>query len=276
MKKIAGRTVPILGEELSGSGGGLCKQPRGEKVVAIFPAAARRHIALLIAASVLLLSGCATTVSVQQIDKLESVGENPRILLMPPDIRYYLLTAGGVAQPNAEWTEAAQENFRVALQDYATSIGANIKSINKVDLSEEEIRYETLHSAVGTTIIQNHFGLYKLPSKGEVFDWTLGPGIRSIGENYDADYALFVYYRDYQASGGRIAFAILAAAAGAGVATGSENGFASLVDLKSGDIVWFNIVNVGSGELRKQDGAAAAVRSLFKDLPTQQGSSEGQ
>lgn len=239
------------------------------------PKIVRLSALLLILAAALLVSGCATTASVQQINKLESVGESPRILLMPPDIRYYLLTAGGVSEPNAEWTEAAQSNFSVALKDYANSIGANIKPIDKADLSEEEVRYETLHSAVGTTILQNHFGMYKLPSKGETFDWTLGPDIRSIGENYDADYALFVYYRDYQASGGRIAFAILAAAAGAGVATGSEHGFASLVDLKSGDIVWFNVVNVGSGELRDRDGAATAVRSLFKDIPTQQGSSEG-
>lgn len=246
----------------------------GQTMSTNIPSVARKRAALAIVTTLLFVSGCATTASVQQIDRLESVGENPRIVLMPPDIRYYLLTAGGVPEPNAEWTEAAQMNFNVALEDYAQSIGANIKALDKVDLSEEEIRYETLHSAVGVTVIQNYFGMYKLPSKGDGFDWTLGPEIRSIGENYDADYALFVYYRDYQASGGRVAFAILAAAAGAAVATGSEHGFASLVDLKTGDIVWFNIVGAGSGELRDADGAAAAVRSLFRDIPTQQGSSE--
>ena len=41
------------------------------------------------------LAGCATTQNVQQVDRLESVKENPRVVLMPPDIRYYLLTAGG-------------------------------------------------------------------------------------------------------------------------------------------------------------------------------------
>lgn len=236
--------------------------------------AARLRSTLATIAALIFISGCAATASVQQIDRLESVGDDPRIILMPPDIRYYLLTAGGIPEPNAEWTEAAQENFTVALDEYATSIGANVRPIDKIDLSEEEIRYETLHSAVGITIIQNYFGMYKLPSKGETFDWTLGPEISSIGENYDADYALFVYYRDYQASGGRIAFAILAAAAGAGVSTGTEHGFASLVDLKTGDVVWFNIVSAGSGELREEDGAASAVASLFKDIPTRQGTSE--
>jgi len=229
---------------------------------------------LAIAASMLFLGGCAVQSNVQQIDKLESVGDNPKIVLMPPDIRYYLLTAGGVAEPNAEWTKSAQSNFLSATMDYAGTIGADVKPIDKTDLSEEEIRYETLHSAVGTTIMQNYFGMLKLPSKGDAFDWTLGPDIRSIGDKHEADYALFVYYRDYQASGGRVAFSILAAlATGAAAPMGAEIGFASLVDLNTGDIVWFNVVNAGSGELRDADGAAKAVSGLFKDIPTKQGSS---
>jgi hypothetical protein len=104
----------------------------------------------------------------------------------------------------------------------------------------------------------------------------LGPEINSIAKDHDAEYGLFVYYRDYQASGGRVAFAILAAAAGVGVGTGSEHGFASLVDLKTGDIVWFNVVVAGSGELRKEDGAATAVAKLFKDIPTSKASIEQQ
>jgi len=227
-------------------------------------------------ASMLFFTGCATTSSVQQIDKLESVGDEARILLMPPDIRYFLLSAGGVPEPNAEWTEAAQSNFLKALEDYAESVGANTKILDETNLSAEEIRYEELHGAVGLTLRTHYFGMMKLPSKGETFDWTLGPDISSIGEDHNADYALFVYYRDYQASGGRVAFAVLAAVAGVGVPMGAEYGFASLVDLKTGDIVWFNVVNMGGGELRDEAGAVIAVNSLFKDMPTPQGSSEAQ
>lgn len=220
-------------------------------------------------ASAMLLTACATgTSNVQTVDHLDSVGDDPRIVLMPPDIRYYLLTAGGVAEPHAEWTTAAQENFAEATLAYADSIGADLKLLDKDDLGTEEIRYETLHSAVGLTVLTHYFGMVKLPSKGTDFDWSLGPEISAIGENHDADYALFVFYRDHQASGGRIAFAILAAAAGVGVGAGSEGGFASLVDLKTGDIVWFNVVSAGSGELRDRDGAAAAVATLFRDIPT--------
>lgn len=216
------------------------------------------------------LGACVTTQNVQQIDRLESVRDNPRVLLMPPDIRYYLLTAGGVAEPHADWTEAAQANFTNAIGDYARSIGTDLSIVDPDNLGETHIEYEKLHSAVGMTILTHQFGFYTLPSKGngQVFDWSLGPGISALAEQHDADYGLFVYYRDYQASGGRVAFAVLAAAAGAAVTTGSEHGFASLVDLRTGDIVWFNVVNAGGGELRDADGAAMAVDTLFKDMPT--------
>jgi hypothetical protein len=229
---------------------------------------------LAVVAAFLFLVGCATTTNVQQVDQLESIGENPRIVLMPPDIRYYLLTASGLPEANVEWTEAANANFSKALLDYAEKIGADVKPISPDNLSPEEIQYETLHSAVGLTLMQHHFGYTKLPSKAGNFDWSLGPDINTIAQNHDADYALFVFYRDYQASGGRVAFAILAAAAGVGVDTGSEHGFASLVDLKTGDIVWFNVVNAGAGELRDADSAAKTVDALFKDIPTADGSPE--
>ena len=91
--------------------------------------------------------------------------------------------------------------------------------------------------------------------------------MKVIGETFDADYALFTFYRDYQATEGRVAFAMLAAVVGVSVSAGSEGGFASLVDLKTGEIVWFSLVRAGSGELRDSTGAAAAVEQLFANLP---------
>ena len=135
-------------------------------------------------------------------------------------------------------------------------------------MSEAEVSYQKLYAAVGSTVLNHHFGELKLPTKQGSFDWSLGPGISEIGEKYDADYALFSYYRDYQATGGRVAFAVFAAVAGVGVSAGLEVGFASLVDLRSGDIVWFNRVTSGAGELREADQARAAVDRLFKDLPS--------
>jgi len=226
-----------------------------------------RALLLILVPLFLVAGGCAAPARVKTIDRLDTVGDNPRIVLMPPDIRYYLISAGGMAEPHAEWTSAARENFATATAEFAESIGTDLTILDDSNLSPTEIEYEQLHSAVGSTILANYFGYLTLPAKEGRFDWTLGPGVARIGEQHDADYALFVYYRDRQATGGRVAFALLAAAAGAYADMGSENGFASLVDLKTGDIVWFNVVTAGSGELRDKDGAARAVAQLFRDIP---------
>jgi hypothetical protein len=217
-----------------------------------------------------LLAGCATpSRTVKQIDRLDAVDENnPKLLVMTPDVKYYLLTAGGVSQPHGDWTNAARRNFEDALVKFARGRDTDLVMIpDDINLGETEIAYQKLYSAVGVTILSHYYGALKLPTKQGSFDWSLGSGVREIGEKYEADYALFSYYRDYQASGGRVAFAVLAAVAGVGMATGSESGFAALVDLNTGDIVWFNVVSAGSGELRDSDGAHAVVRQLFKDLP---------
>jgi hypothetical protein len=88
-----------------------------------------------------------------------------------------------------------------------------------------------------------------------------------LKERYGADYGLFVFYRDYRASGGRMAFSILAAAVGVAVPPGGQGGFASLVDLTTGDVVWFNQVSVGTGDLRESEGAAKTVDVLLEKLP---------
>ncbi len=229
----------------------------------------------LLVSSFVFLAGCVSmTQTASQINQLESIRENPRILLMPPDIKYYLLTTGGVTEPHREWTEAAQQNFSVALQEFTARIGTDLVTIDSaMSLGDEEDKYRRLHSAVGMTLQQNHFGMMHLPSKKLPknkwrFDWSLGPGVSEIGAKHSADYLLFVFYRDYQASGGRVAFSILAAAVGVTVGTGYEGGFASLVDLKTGDVVWFNSVAVGSGEMRDPNGAKTAVERLFKDIPS--------
>jgi hypothetical protein len=233
-------------------------------------AAATRRV-VLVAMIPLVLAGCAVTQNVQQIEALESDGENPTVLLMPPDIRYYLVTAGGVPEPHAEWTAAARQNFSVAVQEFAGEIGTELKVLDDGDMTPLEIQYRKLHEAVGYSVMMHHFGATKLPSKEGAFDWSLGPGINEIAEEHDADYALFAFYRDQQASGGRVALAILAAAAtGAYIDGNREYGFASLVDLRTGEIVWFNVVSAGTGELRDAEGATTAVNVLFRDMPVSQ------
>lgn len=227
----------------------------------------RRTTYMLGICALVALTGCATTNNVKQIDRLGGVGRTPKILVMTPDVKYYLLTAGGVTEPHAEWTETARRNFSGSLRAYANEQNFRLIESEEGERGESEVAYRKLYSAVGASILDHHFGPRKLPTKQGTFDWSLGPGIEEIADKYDADYALFSYYRDYQASGGRVALALVAAVAGIVVSTGGEGGFASLVDLETGDIIWFNKVEAGVGELRDEQNARATIDILFDNFP---------
>ena len=158
---------------------------------------------IFVSTALAVLSGCvATGANVNTIDRLAAIDtDEPKVLVMTPDVKYYLLTAGGQPQPQAEWTEAARKNFANALQAHADERGTKIQMLGDPDeLGEAEIAYQKLYSAVGSSIQIHHTGVAKLPTKNNSFDWGLGPDIKVIGEKYDAEYALFSYYRDYQAS----------------------------------------------------------------------------
>jgi hypothetical protein len=54
---------------------------------------------------------------------------------------------------------------------------------------------------------------------------------------------------------------------GIGVAGGAQVGYASLIDLNSGQVVWFNRLARASGDLREAEKAAETVDTLLADFP---------
>jgi hypothetical protein len=215
------------------------------------------------------MAGCATSSQqVRQVDALTAADGSAHILLFEPDIKFYALTAGGVSEPQPDWTQDARRHFVEAARAEAASHDLELTTLDTSVPDLELERYEKLYQAVGMTILRNYVGPWTLPTKEKKkFDLTLGPGVDVLRERYGADYGLFVFYRDYRSTGGRMAFAILAAVVGVGVPTGGQFGFASLVDLRTGDVVWFNKVDIGTGDLRETSGAKTTVAVLFGDMP---------
>ena len=89
------------------------------------------------------------------------------------------------------------------------------------------------------------------------------------------DYALFLYAEDSFASTGRISLQVLGIAGCAvgfcapNIGGGGQFAYASLVDLRSGEVVWFNVLQTGSqlpgvsfGDIRTTQGAATMVERL--------------
>jgi hypothetical protein len=60
---------------------------------------------------------------------------------------------------------------------------------------------------------------------------------------------------------------LLVAAAGVGMPSGGQYVFASLVELKTGRVVWTNSIVAGGNDMRKPEGADLLAKSLFKDAP---------
>ena len=109
--------------------------------------------------------------------------------------------------------------------------------------------------------------MLKLPGKNGQFDWTLGPEVRFLKDKYEADYVLFVYLRDSYASTGRKVAFVVAAAFGIGIPLGQQIGFASLIDLDTGEIAWFNRLDRGVGDLRTDEAATKSVEILLSNFP---------
>ena len=205
--------------------------------------------------------------------KLSKVTAGKRILIMDPDIELSALTAGGLQEPNALWTSAAKGYVTEITAQYLQKLGHTVTlykdGANNVDTKTGQDLIN-LHEAVGQSVfLYQYEGLFQLPTKKNGnFNWKLGKTAKQLKDGYGADLGLFVYLRDSYSSGSRIAAQFLMAALfGAHIPGGQQVGFVSLVDMNTGDIMWFNRLYSTTGDLRTFGAAFNATDALLEDLP---------
>lgn len=193
-----------------------------------------------------------------------------KLLIMPLDVELSLLTASGLQEPNAEWTANAIKHMRKSISNTLKQSGNSAEFYNRMidDPYHDLIQLEKLHEATGYSILVHDYGQSKLPSRADkAGQWSLGTSAKTLAQHSGADYALFVFVRDSYSSGGRAALMILGAVAGVGIQGGTQFGFASLVDLKTGDIKWFNRLFSAGGDLREAEPAEKTMKNLLEGLP---------
>ena len=220
-----------------------------------------------------LLSGCAVpSTALLREEKGERVPGTARVIVMPLDIELSELTVGGLREPKADWTEQGRQHVAAALEHVLQSKRALVVPYQPpANSRDDEVRDDQLlklHDAVGGAIlVHKYVPILALPTKAERFDWTLGASVRDLQARSGADYALFVFFRDSYASPGRVALMVSGLFLGVSVPGGMQVGFASLVDLRTGNIVWFNRLLDPAGDLRTSKPAARAVESLLVKVP---------
>ena len=236
--------------------------------------------------AILLLSLTGCVAPQQQLTSIGFVppGGNPRIVVMRPDVAVDLLTAGGLLERREDWTNTARDNVLASLQALQARRGNKTHvAITRASAGGEDptvTELTRLHEVVGQSVLMHKFSPQaELPTKDGVFDWTLGEIAVQYGRESGYDYALFLYARDSFSSSGRVALqavgylgcmvGVCAVASG-----GSQTAFASLVDLKTGDIVWFNYMKSPEGDIRTQEGADVLVWTLLDSMSAQKQAKE--
>lgn len=225
-----------------------------------------------LAAIILLLSFAPTNAAMAESRNLapgfEFLPKNARIVVMPTDIELFSVSGGGVLEPKADWTETASRYFKAALLEKKKSLGIATVELSEKD-ADDVAEINALHAAIARAISLHHFGLgaMNLPTKGGKLDWSMGEPVRVIKQKTGADYALFSWVRDSYASSERVATMVVFALLGVGLGGGAQIGYASLVDLNTGRVMWFNRLVRASGDLREADKAAETLNALLENFP---------
>lgn len=217
-----------------------------------------------------------------------------KIVVFRPDVSVGTQKAGGIVEPNADWTETARANIQAKLTERAKLLNAQLQFVDELEGENAEVltEYRALFEAVSGAIFTHVTIGDKLatkqklvtdttvpgarPRKVNSLDWTLGPGAAKLKEATGADYAMFVFTNDAYGDAGRKA----AQAAGmlgcligvcVMVPSGIHVGYAGLVDLNTGDVVWFNTDLAMGGDPREADGAEKRVGQLMDGFPLRAG-----
>ncbi len=199
-----------------------------------------------------------------------------RIVLMRPTIRVASQSTGGMSEPNADWTAQAVENIDKALRDAQAQLGNDVVSYDEGVSGEGALtaQYGNLFSAVADSVITyQFFAGNRLPTKkrSKEFEWSVGPGLSGLHSLDGADYALFINTRDDYGSTGRKVLQLFAALGGVGITSGVHIGYAGLVDLKTGELVWLNADRQMGGDVRTAEGAVKRVAQLLEGFPGKPG-----
>jgi hypothetical protein len=240
-----------------------------------------RRLGIALAVAAVPLSGCVQTRQFADIEFAPPSGDY-KLLVMRPDIMVGSVTTGGLVEPRADWTEQARANVVAALRRQQGLRGGNLTIAERRDSiagvsSETVAELERLHNAVGSSIALHKYSGAWLPTKRRKgLDWTLGEQAVALGRQTGQDYALFLHAEDSFASDGRVALQVLGALGcvvgfcAPNIGGGGQLAYASLVDLKTGELVWFNVLSARSqvagikmGDLRTPQGAEQMVERLL-------------
>ncbi|MFS0850902.1 hypothetical protein AB3M93_15745 [Novosphingobium panipatense] len=195
-----------------------------------------------------------------------------RIVLMRPVVDVGEQSTGGMFEPNADWTTQARGYLATALGQAQSKLGNVVVEYSDQSTGDGPLvtQYSHLFNSVADSVIEyQFFPGNRLPTKkrGKSFEWGMGDGLSRLTSLKGADYALFISTHDEYGSTGRKVLQIVGMLGGVGVTSGVHQGYAGLVDLKTGELVWLNADRQMGGDVRTLEGAQKRVTQLLEGFP---------
>jgi hypothetical protein len=238
-------------------------------------------IRFLLLACVIAIAGCATshTTAVHQTLSGEHARALPhRLLLLPAEVRVHEVSAGGVVEKVDAWSESASKTATAHIREIGAARGYELTESPPLSPQDREVlqQHVALYSLVaGSAFFAQHSQAAAWRERGKTFDYSLGPGLKDLAEHTGLDAAVITVGTDYISSSGRRA-AMLASVL-VGIATGvvivppAGVAFMSvgLVDLRTGDLLWFDTQQSQNIDLREEKDVKRAIDVIFETQPGQ-------
>lgn len=204
--------------------------------------------------------------------------EKKKVAIVQPDMKIYRFTAGGVDQYQDDWsvksTKFMTEELRKELDSFDTIDFTYVDQENLDKVNNQFIEQQkAIYYMVASSVVAHTYEPKTLFKHKKInFDYTLGSELGGFKQIEDVEAILFVNGRNYIWTAGRASLAMLSGSVALftgvylPVPAGQEMLTASLVDVQTGDILWFNYLAM-PGDMRKHKTDQRLVKKLFRDFP---------
>lgn len=194
-----------------------------------------------------------------------------KVVLLPPQVFVFELSAGGVPARMSDWEAAARDNLTSAAirQARESSVFDLVPTPPLETLALDQLdAHIGLYDRVAQSVFVYGRGEQSAwAHKKDEFDYTVGSGLSFLREQTGADAALIVLGSDFISTGGRKAAFIAGLALGIIMPLGQSFMTAGLVDLKTGDVLWMSFDSSSNMDSRKPDDVDGLMRTLYQSYP---------
>jgi len=229
---------------------------------------------ILVMASVLATPALAAMSAVNPALTQSPAARPKKVVLLPPQVFVYELSAGGMPTRMADWEATARDNLVAAATRLSRETGLfELVPAPALDplLADQLEAHVGLYERVAQSVFVYGRGDQDAwAHKKNEFDYTVGPGLAFLREQTGADAALIVLGSDYISSGGRRAAFVAGLLLGVVMPLGQSFITAGIVDLTTGDVLWMSFDSSASMDSRTPADVDGLMHDLYQTWPGSQ------